>query len=152
MNFYKNLSIFINDRNNLMADSSRAEQAETDRFKSIFKMLDIEQFDLVFKKALDLYWGEDYSKIHKDDEVEFLKVLKDVYSDTDVVFQVKDADEFDFVFESGQLVEVKTTRYKVLKENLINSLEMDGTNGAYYVEKLLRAVKKKIMNEQKETS
>lgn len=152
MNFYKNLSIFINDRNNLMADSSRAEQAETARFTSIFKMLDIEQFDLVFKKALDLYWGEDYSKIHKDDEVKFLKVLKGVYSDTDVVFQVKDAEEFDFVFESGQLVEVKTTRYKVLKENLINALEMDGTNGAYYVEKLLRAVKKKIMSEQKEAS
>lgn len=150
MNFYKNLSVIINDRNIYSMDRDRTSIAETNRFTSIFKLLDIEQFDILFKKALEIYWGEDYSKMNQQDEVVFLAILKKEYESVNIKFQIKDAEELDFEFHSGELVETKTTRYKVLTENLLNALEMDGSGSSDYVYRLLRAIRKKILNEESE--
>lgn len=150
MNFYKNLSVIINDRNIYSMDRDRTSIAETNRFTSIFKLLDIEQFDILFKKALEIYWGEDYSKMNQQDEVVFLAILKKEYENVNIKFQIKDAEELDFEFHSGELVETKTTRYKVLTENLLNALEMDGSGCSDYVYKLLRSIRKRILNEQSE--
>lgn len=148
MNYFKNFMVLINSREKIVADINIECENATVKIVSLFPLVEENSFNANFEKALNVFSNGNFQDIDDDNMIKFMEVFKEQIQKDGLQFQCKDTEEQDYVFNGNDIVEIKTSRYAVLQDMVLKSLNApDYSNGTYYFERLLGMIKRKAIRD-----
>lgn len=151
MNFLRKL-IIIDKKSSLREINNTSSNASA-KFRSLLELIQEKSFNTIFEKTLLNFCNGKYETINEENSSIFIKSLKQEIENSNLVFQIKNDDEFDYILVDGEIVEVTVKRHDILKDMFLNAMNLpDYCNFHAHIEDLLYMVKRNAQLDIKEKS
>lgn len=151
MNFLRKL-IIIDKKSSLREINNTSSNASA-KFRSLLELIQEKSFNTIFEKTLLNFCNGKYETINEENSSIFIKSLKQEIENSNLVFQIKNDDEFDYILVDGEIVEVIVKRHDILKDMFLNAMNLpDYCNVHVHIEDLLYMVKRNAQLDIKEKS
>lgn len=150
MNFLRKL-IVIDKKSSLREINNTSANASA-KFRALLELIEDKSFNTVFEKTLLDFCNGKYETINEENSSIFMKSLKEELKNSNLIFQIKNDDEFDYVLVDGEIVEITVKRHDILKDMFLNSMNFpDYCNFHVHIEDLLYLVKRNTQLDIKES-